>query len=123
MKTTLIVIQNEKDLKAARALIAAFGRSRKAADAVRLRAQALLLHDYERARWPVKKVSPAALIRYAMDQHGLRPKDMAPVLGTRRRVSEILSGKRPLTLVMIRRLHARLGLPVELLIAEEKAAA
>lgn len=106
IKTTLIVIENEKDLKAARALVAALGRLRKAADVARLRAQALLLQAYEAARWPVERVSPAELIRYAMDQHGLTPADMAPILGTRSRVSEILKGKRPLTLAMIRRLHA-----------------
>ncbi len=123
MKTEVIVIENEKDLKAARALVAALGRSRKASDVARLRAQALLLQAYEAARWPSEKVSPAELIRYAMEQHGLTPADMAPILGTRSRVSEVLNGKRPLTLAMIRRLHERLGLPVELLIAKQEAAA
>lgn len=123
MKTEVIVIENERDLKAARALVAALGRSRKAADVARLRAQALLLRAHEAARWPVTPVSPAELIRYAMEQHGLTPADMAPILGTRSRVSEVLNGQRSLTLAMIRRLHERLGLPAELLIAERAAAA
>jgi HTH-type transcriptional regulator/antitoxin HigA len=122
MKTELIVIENEKDLGAARALVAALGRSRKAADIARLRAQALLLKEYEESCWPVKPVSPAEVIRYAMEQHGLNSADMVPILGTRSRVSEVLSGKRPLTVAMIRRLHARLGLPAELLIGEAAAA-
>ena len=58
-----------------------------------------------------------------MDQHGLAPADMVPILGTRSRVSEVLHGKRPLTIGMIRRLHERLGLPVSLLIAAEPARA
>ena len=123
MKTEVIVIENERDLKAARALVAALGRSRKAADIARLRAQALLLRAHEAARWPVAPVSPAELIRYAMEQHELTPADMAPILGTRSRVSEVLNGKRSFTLAMIRRLHERLGLPVELLIAERADAA
>ena len=123
MKTELIVIENETDLDAARALVAALGRSRKAADIARLRAQAVLLKEYEDTRWPVRPVSPAELIRYAMEQHGLGPADMVPLLGTRSRVSEVLSGKRPLTVAMIRRLHGRLGLPAELLIGETAAAA
>ena len=123
MKTEVIVIQSERDVKAARTLVAALGRSRKPADVARLRAQALLLQAYEAARWPARAMPPAELIRYAMEQHGLTPADMAPVLGTRSRVSEVLNGKRPLTLAMIRRLHARLGLPADLLIAERSAAA
>lgn len=123
MKTEVIVIENEKDLKMARALIASLGTSRKASDIARLRAQALLLKTYEDTRWPVQPVAPAELIRYAMDQHGLTPADMAPILGTRSRVSEVLNGRRPLTVAMIRRLHERLGLPTDLLIADSAAAA
>jgi HTH-type transcriptional regulator / antitoxin HigA len=122
MKAEVIVIRNERDLREAQALVASLGRSRKPADVARLRAQALILQAYEAARWPARAVSPADLIRYAMAQHGLTPADMAPILGTRSRVSEILNGKRPLTLAMIRRLHARLGLPAGLLIAESAAA-
>ena len=123
MKTEIIVIRTERDLKAARALVTALSRSRRPADVARLRAQALLLQSYESARWPAKAVPAADLIRYAMDQHGLTAADMAPILGTRSRVSEVLNGKRPLTLAMIRRLHERLGLPADLLIAEQAAAA
>lgn len=123
MKTEVIVIQNDRDLKAAQALVAALGNSRRPADVARLRAQALLLQAYEAARWPTRPASPADLIRYAMDQHGLTAADMAPILGTRSRVSEILNGRRSLTLAMIRRLHERLGLPADLLIAEQAAAA
>ena len=123
MKTEVIVIQNERELRAVRALVTALGQSRRPADVARLRAQALLLQAYESARWPVAAVTPAELIRYAMEQHGLTPADLAPVLGTRSRVSEILNGKRSLTLAMIRRLHTRLGLPADLLIAERSVAA
>lgn len=123
MKTEIILIQNERDLKAAHALVAALGQSRKPADVARLRAQALLLQAHESARWPVRPVAPADLIRYAMDQHGLSAADMAPILGTRSRVSEVLNGKRPLTLAMVRRLHERLGIPADLLIADHAAAA
>lgn len=122
MKTEVIVIQNERDLKAAQELVEALGRSRKKADVARLRAQALLLQAYEASRWRANLVSPADVIRYAMDQHGLTPADMAPILGTRSRVSEILNGRRPLSLAMIRRLHERLGVPADLLITERAAA-
>ena len=123
MKAEIVVIRNERDAKAARALVAKLGTSRKPADAARLRAQALLLQAYEAERWPSHHVSIPDLIRYAMEQHDLTPADMVPILGTRSRVSEILRGKRPLTIAMIRRLHEQLGLPVALLIAAEPARA
>ena len=122
MKTEVIVIENERDLRAAQALVESLGRSRRAADIARLRAQALLLEAYESARWPMKPVSPAALIRYAMEQHGMAPADMVPIFGTRSRVSEVLNGKRPLTVAMIRRLRDQLGLPADLLITERAVA-
>ena len=117
MKTEIIVIENERDLKAAQTLVAKLGASRKPTDVARLRAQAMLLRAYEARRWPTKAASVPDLIRYAMEQHDLNAADMVPILGTRSRVSEVLSGKRPLTVGMIRRLRDRLGIPADLLIA------
>jgi HTH-type transcriptional regulator/antitoxin HigA len=123
MMTEVIVIRNARDLRAARELVSALGASRKPADVARLHAQALLLQAYETARWPRSAPSVAELLRYAMEQHGLSAADFAPILGTRSRVSEVLNGKRPLTLAMIRRLQDRLGIPASLLIAAAPAAA
>ena len=123
MKAEVIIIENERDLKMARALVAALGRSRKAADVARLRAQALLLEAYEKSRWPTPAVNVADLLRYAMEQHGLEPADLVPLLGSRVRVNEVLSGKRAPTLSMIRKLHDRLGIPAELLLTTEPSAA
>lgn len=123
MKAEVILIENERDLAAARTLVSKLGRSRKPSDVARLRAQALLMQAYEATRWPAPASSPIDLIRYAMEQHDLTPADMVPLLGTRSRVSEVLNGKRPLTLAMIRRLHDRLGLPADVLITEKRAAA
>jgi HTH-type transcriptional regulator/antitoxin HigA len=123
MKIEVIAIENEADVRAARALVAALGNSRKPADVARLRAQALLLQSFEASRWPVTAPSAANLLRYVMEQRDLAPAELAPILGTRSRVSEVLSGKRKLTLAMIRRLHQRLGIPADLLIAQPAAAA
>jgi HTH-type transcriptional regulator / antitoxin HigA len=123
MKAEVILIERERDAAEARALITKLGRSSKRADVSLLRAQALLLEAWERTRWPTGPVSPIELIRYAMDQHDLTPADLVPMLGTRSRVTEVLNGKRRLTLTMIRRLHDGLGLPVDLLIADAAPAA
>jgi HTH-type transcriptional regulator/antitoxin HigA len=53
-----------------------------------------------------------------MDQEGLTRKDLEPFIGSRHRVSEILNRKRNLTLVMIRRLHRGLGIPLDVLVGK-----
>lgn len=80
---------------------------------------ALLVQDYERRVFPLPPRSPLAALRSCMDQRDLAPKDLVPFLGSRGRVSEVLSGKRPLSLAMIRALHGGLGIPLESLVSEE----
>ena len=55
-------------------------------------------------------------IRFRMEQQGLAPKDLVPLLGSRSRVSEVLSGRRSLSLKMIRNLVVRLGIPAGVLL-------
>ncbi len=57
-------------------------------------------------------------IKFHMEQSGLVPKDLVPMIGQINRVYEVLNGRRPLTLQMIRRLHRDLGIPAESLIKE-----
>ncbi len=78
----------------------------------------LLVHDYEEKMFPIDKPDPIAAIRFRMEQQGLEPKDLVPLLGSRSRVSEVLSGQRGLSLRMIRSLVARLGIPAELLLGQ-----
>lgn len=75
-----------------------------------------LVADYEQRHHPVLPPDPIEAIRFRIDQLGLSRRDLEPMLGTRARVSEVLSGKRPLTLTMIRRLRAGLGVPADVLI-------
>jgi HTH-type transcriptional regulator / antitoxin HigA len=51
-----------------------------------------------------------------MDQHGLSRADMVPILGTASRVSEVLSGKKGLSMTMVQRLRARFGVPADVLL-------
>ncbi len=76
----------------------------------------LLVHDYEEKVFPIDQPDPVAAIRFRMEQQGLAPKDLVPLLGSRSRVSEVLSGRRNLTLRMIRNLVSRLGIPAEVLL-------
>ena len=78
----------------------------------------LLVHAYEEKKFPVDKPDPVAAIRFRMEQQGLAPKDLVPLLGSRSRVSEVLSGRRGLSLKMIRALVVGLRIPAELLLGE-----
>lgn len=77
-----------------------------------------LVAEYEEERFPIGVPSPIEAIRFRMEQLGLKAKDLYPYLGGSARTSEVLGGKRALTLSMIRALHAHLGIPAEALITE-----
>jgi HTH-type transcriptional regulator/antitoxin HigA len=85
-------------------------------DVARLEAQARLISAYEERKWPRRTVSVADLIRLLMDQHGLTRADMAPILGSASRVSEVMNGKKGLSLAMVQRLRARFRVPADLLL-------
>lgn len=78
-----------------------------------------LIAEYEKQNHDLGFPSPLEAIRFRMEQQGLKPKDLVTYFGSPSKVSEILNGKRPLTLAMIRRLHEGLGIPAEVLIAEK----
>ncbi len=83
-----------------------------------LKTLAVLVRDYESNRYAIAPPDPIEAVKFRMEQHGLVPKDLVPYLGSRSRVSEVLGGKRPLTLVMIRRLHRGLGIPATSLLGD-----
>ena len=87
-------------------------------DGDRLELLAKLVEDYEKERFPFARPDALSAIRFRMEERGLRQKDLAPVLGGKNRVSEVLSGKRALTLGMVRSLNHSLGIPTELLVRE-----
>jgi len=82
----------------------------------------LLVQDFESKQYPQSIPDPINAIQFRMEQQGLTQRDLIPYLGSRSRVSEVLSGKRPLTLSMVRALHSGLGIPASVLLQEEGAA-
>ena len=76
----------------------------------------LLVSDYEDRHYPIGQPDPVAAIRFRVDQMGLKQKDLVPYLGSRSEVSEVLSGKRPLSMAMIRKVHEGLGIPLKVLV-------
>ena len=116
MKATLIVIQNDADHAEAKALVARLMQSDAEADLARGLAQARLIEAHEKTRWPRKRPALRDLLAYLMDQHGLTRADLIPILGTASRVSEVLGGKRELSITMIKRLRDCFHVPADLLI-------
>ena len=82
-----------------------------------LEAISLFIEHYEDKHYPIAPPSPIEAITFRLEQLGKEKSELARILGTRARQSEILSGKRKLSLEMIRKLHSILGIPAESLIA------
>jgi HTH-type transcriptional regulator/antitoxin HigA len=83
----------------------------------RLNVLTLLVEAYEAKHFDIAPPDPVEAIKFRMEQSGLTIKDLEPLIGKSKRVYEVLKRKRPLTLAMIRRLHAQLGIPAHVLIA------
>ena len=75
-----------------------------------------LVESWEDEHYPMGYPEPHEAIKFRMEQAGLRPRDLIPIIGSRAKVSEVLSGKRGITMPMARALHGRFGIPVEVLI-------
>lgn len=115
--TELKPIRNEADYNDAIALLKTlWGAETGTPEADRLDLLVTLIDKYEDRHDPVDLPDPIDAILFRMEQQNLTRKDLEPLLGSRGRVAEILNRKRPLSLDMIRKLHAELGIPAEILI-------
>lgn len=91
-------------------------------EADRLELLILLVEDYEKKSFPQRLPNPIEAIRFRMEQQNLSQRDLMPYLGSRSKVSEVLSGRRPLSLPMIKALHKGLGIPAKALLKEHDPA-
>jgi len=76
----------------------------------------LLIEDFESKHYGLPKAAPLEVVRFLMDQHGLKQKDLLDIFGNASITSEVLSGKRELSKEHIRRLSNRFYVPAELLL-------
>lgn len=121
MAAELKPIRTEADYERALAEVEAlWGAKSGTPKGDRLDVLATLIDAYEAQHHPMDPPDPVEAIKFRMEQQGLTRKDLEPVIGTRTRVAEILNRKRNLSIGMIRRLHARLGISAEVLIRPSK---
>lgn len=110
-------IKTKQDhLRALKEIESLMTATRNSPEGDRLDILVTLVEAWETKHYPLDLPDPVAAIRYHMEQNGLAPKDLVPYIGGRGRVSEVLNGKRRLSLKMIWRLHRGLGIPAESLI-------
>lgn len=114
-------IRTEADYQAALQLVAPYFDSEPEPDSdagAHFEAMVTLIVAYEAKHYPIDPPDPVAAIKFRMEQQGLKPKDLEPMIGRRNRVYEVLNGKRRLTLAMVWKLHTGLGIPAESLIRQ-----
>ena len=110
-------IRTEQDYEAALEEIGALMAARVGTpEGDRLDILSTLVEAYEAEHHSIDAPDPIALVEFVMEQRGLDRADLGEFIGTRGRVSEILSKKRALSLPMIRKLQAGLGLPASVLV-------
>jgi HTH-type transcriptional regulator/antitoxin HigA len=115
------IIKKEREHKAALARIDQLMDARPGTpQADELELLAALVEIYEEEAFPIDEPDPVDAIRFRMEQQGLKSRDLVPYMGSRSKVSEVLSRHRGLSLKMIRSLSAGLGIPTDVLVREPK---
>ena len=112
-------IHTEADYKAAMREVSAFFENEpepESPEGDRFEILLTLVEAYESKHFPIDLPDPVEAIKFRMEQAGLTPKDLVPMIGRLNRVYEVLNRKRSLTLAMIWKLHNGLGIPAESLI-------
>lgn len=119
MNSQIRAIRSEADYAAALARIDALMDAEPGTpEGEELDVLADLVEHYEEKRIPMGYPTSLAAIQFRMEQGGFIPRDLIPIMGSRAKVSEVLSGKRTLTMQMARALHASLGIPADVLLQQ-----
>ena len=116
---TIKPIRNEADYGAAlEAIDGLMGAAPNTPDGDTLEVLVTLVEAYEAERWRIETPDPVSMIEHVMEARGLLQKDLAAVVGSQPRASEVLGRRRPLTLPMIRALSSEWKLPADALVDE-----
>ncbi len=82
---------------------------------------ATLVEAYETRRWPLDPLSPRDILEYAITDMGRSQKELAELLGSRSQASDLLKGRRKVSLEMARKISAAWQIPIQLLVAPHKS--
>jgi HTH-type transcriptional regulator / antitoxin HigA len=120
-------LRTHKDHRAALAEIERlWGASSRTPEGDKLDILVTLVETYEERRWPIKsrrRFDPVDLLHYAIEELGHTQAELADILGSRSRASEVLARRRPLTLEMIQKINANWKIPADLLVQPYRVAA
>lgn len=112
-------IKNDVDLQAAFKRLEVIYQAREGTiEGDEMEILVTLIEAYENKHYPISAADSIEAIKFRMEQQGLTQKDLEPFIGSSGRVSEVLSGKRGLSLAMVKRLHDGLQIPYESLLSE-----
>ena len=107
-------IRNDEDLtNAFKRLETIFQAEAGTPEADEMEVLVTLIEVYENKHYSIESASPIEAIKFQMDQRGLKLKDLQAFLGSPSKVSEVMNGKRPLSLNMIKKLHSGLSISYE----------
>jgi HTH-type transcriptional regulator / antitoxin HigA len=110
-------IKNERDYEGAlRRVELLWNAPKGSAGSDELDVLATLIEAYEREHYPMDMPSPVEAILFRLEQQGKDSRALIGVIGQRSRVHEVMRGKRPLSIQMIRALHDKFGIPANVLI-------
>ena len=88
----------------------------KSKDSDELEVLAMLIERYEVEHYPIPPINPIEAIAFRMEQLGMKRSELGKILGYPSRASEVMRGKRKLTIEMVRTLNKKLNIPLESLI-------
>jgi HTH-type transcriptional regulator / antitoxin HigA len=117
MRIRPIRTEADHDLAVAR-IAELIGAKPNTAEGEELDILATLVEAYEAQHYAIDAPDPIAAIQFRMEQQGLTRKDLEPLIGSRARVSEVMTRRRSLTLAMIRRVRKELGISADVLIGD-----
>lgn len=120
MEATIIIVENDDDHKKAMELISSLMTATSHEELAKLNTQAREVEAYEAVRWPRVHATVPEIIEYLMEQNDLTRADIAPMFGGLGKISEVLNGKRPLSMTMVKKLRERFGVSADVLIPREE---
>lgn len=116
MEAMIIIVENDDDHKKAMEVISSLMTATSREELAKLNAQAREIEAYEVVRWPRVAATVPEIIEYLMEQNDLTRADIAPMFGGLGKASEVLNGKRSLSLSMVKKLRERFRVSADVLI-------